>query len=82
MLKASKRKSRREDVRKKRTLKDLDRGGKMEDGMIRGAEVKGFTWFRNGKDVSRFPDRGEVSMVDRKIEEFGEKIDTLRTRMF
>jgi hypothetical protein len=63
VLRASEGKSRRIDVREKKTLKDLDSGGKKGDGTIKGAEVKGFT---------RFPDRGEVSMVSRKIKEFSE----------
>jgi hypothetical protein len=39
--------------------------------MVGGAQVKGLTRFGNGEDVGSFPDRREVSVFNRKIEEFG-----------
>jgi hypothetical protein len=47
VLRASEGKRRRIDVGKKKMLKNLDSGGKKGDGAVRGAEVKGFTWFGN-----------------------------------
>jgi hypothetical protein len=80
MLRAGKGERRRIYERKKKVLKDLDYRGKKRDKTVRGAKVRRLSRFGNGYDVGRLPDSGEVSRVDRKVEELSEKRDTMWAR--
>jgi hypothetical protein len=82
MLGIRKRKGRRIDVRKKKALKDLNNRGKKRDGAIGGANVKGFARLGNGDNVSGFPYGRKVSRIYREVEEFSEKRDAMRAKMF
>jgi hypothetical protein len=44
--------------------------------------VKGFSRLRDGDDVSRFPNVGEVSIIDGEVIKFGEVGNATGTKVF
>jgi hypothetical protein len=48
------------EIRKKETLKDLDRRRKKRDGTIGGAKGGGLVRFEDGDDVGTFPNYGQI----------------------
>jgi hypothetical protein len=71
MLGERKRKRRRIDEGKKEALKDLNSRREKRDGAVTGALVKRLTRLRDGDGIGFFPNSRELSVIDRKIEEFG-----------
>ena len=69
---------RREEERTDKTLEDFRGGAKKRYGAIGGAQVKGFTWFRDREDEGLFPDRGEVRVREGEVKEKSEKRDCFR----
>jgi hypothetical protein len=82
MLRGGKRKRRGVNERKKKAFKNFDYRGKEGDGAVRGTEVKGFSWLRDGDDVGRFPNHREVSIIDREVIEFGEEGNATGSKVF
>ena len=52
-------------------FKDFRGWAKKRDRAVRGAEIKGFTGFRDREDEGVFPEGGEVGMGDREVKEMG-----------
>jgi hypothetical protein len=70
------------EIRKKETLKDLDRRRKKRDGTIGGAKGGGLVRFEDGDDVGTFPNYGEVSVRDRVVIEMGQILSSRLPQMF
>ena len=62
---------RREEEGTDKALQNFGGRAKERDRAIGSAQVKGFSWLRDGKNESVFPDGGKVRVGEREVEEEG-----------
>ena len=63
-------------------FKDFRGGAEEGDRAIGRAEVRGFIGFKDGENEGMLPDRGELGLGKREVEEGGEEGQAVGTEMF